>query len=129
MPWTLRPAAQLFVGDEERQPGAESSGLLQQSHFDGEEVPEGSRRRRRWDLIEWGALQKEARVSLRAASSASLRAAPNASLRAAPHLPQALSLQICGFPALPGMMRGAKEISGQRRESSVTVIGDKRLKS
>ena len=47
----------------------------------------------------------------------------------APHLPQALSLQICGFPALPGMMRGAKEISGQRRESSVTVIGDKRLKS
>ena len=125
MPGTLRPGAQLFVGDEERQPGAESSGLLQQSHFDGEEVPEGSRRRRRWDLIEWGALQKEARVSLRAASSASLRAAPKASLRVAPYLPQALSLQICGFPALPGMMRGAEEISGQRRESSVTVIGDK----
>ena len=38
-----------------------------------------------------------ARVSLRAASSASLRAASYASLRAAPHLPQALSLQICGF--------------------------------
>jgi hypothetical protein len=41
---TLWPGAQLSVGDEEGKPGIESLGFLQQSHFDGEEVPEGSRR-------------------------------------------------------------------------------------
>ena len=44
MPGTLWPGAQLFVGDQEGQPGIESLGFLQQSHCDGEEVPEGSRR-------------------------------------------------------------------------------------